>query len=212
MDSARTKGCVGVGQRRSVIHWRIASLANAAAISTLTLPVLLSAAFRAFHEKAASPRFARVGSCRVQTHRCVTCDSDQTSSVFGRVDGHCRGSAFRSCRRSRQGDRERSLRRRHQSDRPAGGQVPLRGRLARPHHEARHQCGIGDAGCLRRVDRRRCARRDLQPGRARPAAVRKGRRPFRGRTGGGRRRGRRRHGTGRSRRDRRRVRGSSDRR
>ena len=55
MDSARTEGCVGVGQRRTVISWRIATLANAAVISNPTLPVLLSAAFRAFHERAASP-------------------------------------------------------------------------------------------------------------------------------------------------------------
>ena len=212
MDSARTEGCVGVGQRRTVISWRIATLANAAVISNPTLPVLLSAAFRAFHERAASPRFARVGSRRVQTKRRVACDSDLTSYVFGRVDGHCRGSAFRSCRRPRQGDRERSLRRRHQSDRPTGGQVPLCRRLARSHHEARHECGIGDARRLRRVDRRRRARRDLQPGRTRPAAVRKGRRSFRGRTVGCRRGGRCRHGAGRSRRDRGRVRGPSDRR
>ena len=97
MDSARTEGCVGVGQRRTVISWRIATLANAAVISNPTLPVLLSAAFRAFHERAASPRFARIGSRRVQTKRRVACDSDLTSYVFGRVDGHCRGSAFRSC-------------------------------------------------------------------------------------------------------------------
>ena len=71
MDSARTEGCVGVGQRRTVISWRIATLANAAVISNPTLPVLLSAAFRAFHERAASPRFARVGSRRVQTKRRV---------------------------------------------------------------------------------------------------------------------------------------------
>ena len=61
------------------------------------------------------------------------------------------------------------------------------------------------------VDRRRRARRDLQPGRARPAAVRKDVVRFEGELGC-RRRGRRRHGAGRSRRDRRRVRGSSDRR